>query len=371
MLMLRRGVALGRGRGRGVWGGVCGGRRVHVLDGHEVEATQAVAPLASLVTAEQVLALETPPLLLDASWYLSPGAGESGWADFMRRRVRAPKSEPTDARDAMANAAGAQGAVDGTYFVDIDAVADSSAGLPHSMPTQEVVTTALAKFGLTPYNAPGSHIVVYDSEGCVHSPRVWWMLRAFGIRNVSVLAESVDALEPPLRDDHPLDAEAYMLRLTSNATAVNAFAPYCEFELDPTWIAPLSEVEELATAAAPGPTTRLWSTSGPPAGSTALRPSRAPACLLEPGVAGTTRLRSPEVLAETIAAAVGDRGGAPVIASCGSGVTACVLALAAQVAREAGLPAPSVRVYDGSWSEWGQDWGSPAANNAHPVVTSS
>ena len=145
-------------------------------------------------------------------------------------------------------------------------------------------------------------------------------------------------------------------------------------------------MEELATAAAPGPDDpvvvdvraagRFDGTTPEP--RPGMRSGHMPhavslpyAKLLEPGVAGTTRLRSPEVLAETIAAAVGDRGGAPVIASCGSGVTACVLALAAQVAREAGLPAPSVRVYDGSWSEWGQDWGSPAANNAHPVVTSS
>ena len=103
--------------------------------------------------------LSAPDLVVvDASWYL-----------------------PAQNRDAKAEHAA--GHIPGAVHLDIDEVSDHDDPLPHMLPRPEPFARAVGALGI----GDGMRIVVYDGLGLFSAPRVWWMLRAFGARDVAVL----------------------------------------------------------------------------------------------------------------------------------------------------------------------------------------
>ena len=75
------------------------------------------------------------------------------------------------------------GHIPGAVFFDIDAIADHSTALPHMLPDPVAFSSAMRKLGI----GDGMRAVVYDGAGLFSAPRVWWTLRAFGMREVAVL----------------------------------------------------------------------------------------------------------------------------------------------------------------------------------------
>jgi len=271
--------------------------------------------------------------VLDASWYM-PGSGRSGRDEY--RAARIP----------------------GARFLDIDAVADRASGLPHMLPPAAAMGRALDALGVTPSHT----VVVYDGKGLFSAPRGWWMLRAFGHARVAVLnggmpawAEATKARPdgPGLTDRSPLsEAEAFGALDAAVADAGGAPPAYrCEpvaslvDDLDGVLDAVRSRSRQIIDARSGG---RFRGTEPEPRAG--LRGGHMPGAINVPFdsllMYGGAMSRPEELLSSFKAARIDLDG--PITVSCGTGVTACVVALALD-----SCGARDVRVYDGSWTEWG------------------
>jgi len=240
---------------------------------------------------------------------------------------------PAEGRDAKAEYAA--GHIPGAVFFDIDGVADHTTDLPHMLPTPQAFATAARRLGVE----PGSTIVVYDSVGVFSAPRVWWSFRAMGHDKVFVLDGGLKrwlaegrALEAGWRDP-----------------------PHGEFKAHarPALVADLRQVREIVAGGGPQ---LVDARSAPrfrgeaPEPRPGLREGHMPGAKNVPWsgvVAEDGSLAAPEVLRAAFEAGRVDLT-APIVTTCGSGITAALLAIGlARLGRD------DVAVYDGSWSEWG------------------
>jgi thiosulfate/3-mercaptopyruvate sulfurtransferase len=262
--------------------------------------------------------LSAPDLVVvDGSWYL-----------------------PAHQRDPRAEYAA--GHIPGAVFFDIDGIVDASSGLPHMLPRPEDFAREAGALGI----GDGMRIVVYDGAGLFSAPRVWWTFRTFGAPEVSILeggAPAWRAAERPWTDEP-----------TRRRPAV--FTP----RLDHSAIADLAAVESaLSTGSAqvvdarPGDRFRGEAPEPRPG----VRSGHMPGALNVPAasIVADGRLKpAGEIEAAFRSAGVDlDR---PVITSCGSGVTAAILAVGLET-----IGRPIRSLYDGSWTEWGSRDDKPVA----------
>jgi thiosulfate/3-mercaptopyruvate sulfurtransferase len=241
---------------------------------------------------------------------------------------------PTVKRDAAAEFLAAH--IPGAAFFDIEAISDHTNDLPHMLPTPEAFSAAAGALGID----AETHVVVYDAYGLMSAARVWWMLRVFGHDRVSVL----DGGFPKWRKDgHPVEAGPARNAARRFAATFRPELVRAKNDLVANLDAPGFQVADARSNArflAQAPEPRAGLRGGHIPGSASL-PYTA---LLDPA---TQTLLPPETIAKRFAEAGLDPS-RPIVASCGSGVTACVLALGLYTLGHANTP-----VYDGSWSEWG------------------
>lgn len=226
------------------------------------------------------------------------------------------------------------GHLPGAVFFDIEALSDHTSPLPHMMPRAEAFAVAMRELGVS----HDKHLVVYDEGNLFSAPRAWWMLRAFGVENVSILAGGLAEWQ---REALPLEQG-------------NVDLPEGDFEVtfNPQAIKRLTDVllvshEGTAQLVDARPAARFNAEADEP--RPGLRRGHIPGALnvawgdlVENGQLKTTdELRD-------IFSRQGVNVEKPIIASCGSGVTAAVVVLAL-----ATLGVNGVSLYDGSWSEWG------------------
>jgi thiosulfate/3-mercaptopyruvate sulfurtransferase len=243
---------------------------------------------------------------------------------------------PTSGRDAKAEYLAAH--IPGALFFDIDDIADDRSPLPHMLPTADKFASRVKKMGI----GDGMQVIAYDSEGLYSAARVWWMFRAMGHTDVRVLNGGLKKWKAegrPLEDGEPRRRSERHFTATLNAELVRDVGDIRGL------IA--SKAAQIVDARAAGrfegtlPEPRKGLRSGHIPGS-----RNVPfASLLEAD--GTLK---PATELEAIFAKAGVDTSRPVVASCGSGVTAGVVALALAV-----LGRADAAVYDGSWSEWGAD----------------
>ena len=267
--------------------------------------------LPDLVSSEWLAPRAGTVRILDATWYL-----------------------PSESSGARADYAAAH--LPGAVFFDIDAVADRASPLPHMLPTVEEFARAAAALGIS----DGAPVVVYDRNTMACAARVWWTLRAFGHRNVAVL-----------------DAGFGTWRAGGGAVESGEIAPApgsFTARPNPALVRGLEAVRAIALG---GPGQIVDARSPERFAGTApeprpgLRAGHIPGSrnlpfpsVLDPA-AGT--LLAPGALRDVFAAARVDPA-QPIVCTCGSGVTAALLAFALHR-----IGAPDVAVYDGSWAEWG------------------
>ncbi|HEV8471767.1 MAG TPA: 3-mercaptopyruvate sulfurtransferase [Methylomirabilota bacterium] len=239
---------------------------------------------------------------------------------------------PHLARDARAEFVAAH--VPGAVFFDIDAIADHGTPLPHMLPTPEAFAEAVGALGI----GAGDRVVVYDARGVVSATRVWWTFRAFGHEGVAVLDGGLAKWR----------AEGRALESGEPKPPRRAFRATRHLELVRDLAAVRDNVtsrrEQVVDARSAG---RFAGTEPEPRAG--LRGGHIPGSVNVPYdtlYAADGTLLTPDVLRATFERAGVDLG-TPVVTSCGSGVTASVLALALHV-----LGHPRVAVYDGSWTEW-------------------
>ena len=241
---------------------------------------------------------------------------------------------PGHARDAASEFAAAR--IPGSCRFDIDAVARHDTDLPHMLPDAEAFASAVGALGID--NA--SRIVVYDRPGVPSAARVWWSFRAYGCPAVRILDGGFpkwQAEARPVETGAPPVVRAAIFRALPPKGIITAdeIAATIGMSDAPLFLDARSTGRFAGLETEPRPGLR----AGHVPGAVNLPFS----LMLNPD--GT--LRDAAMLAPLLAAA-GLGSGTRAVASCGSGITACILALAAE---RAGLP--DVALYDGSWAEWG------------------
>ncbi len=220
----------------------------------------------------------------------------------------------------------------GAVFFDIEALSDHSTSLPHMLPSAESFAESMAALGV----GDGMTIVVYEQEGVFSAPRAWWMLRTMGASEVFVLDGGLRAWK----------AAGYAIE----AGAVTR--PRAEFHatLKAEDVRDLRQVKDrlqnggqVLDARSAG---RFAGTAPEPRAG--LKSGHMPGAVNVPFTELVTdgRLKSAEELKELFATRGVDTA-QPITTTCGSGVTAAVLALGLER-----CGADDVSLYDGSWAEY-------------------
>jgi thiosulfate/3-mercaptopyruvate sulfurtransferase len=271
----------------------------------------AFPPLVS--TAALQRRLDDPHLvLLDASWYL-PASGRDARAEY------------------------AAGHVPGAQFFDLDAASDQATALPHMLPTAADFERAARGHGISRSSA----VVAYDGSGTnLSAARVWWMFRTFGHERVSVLDGGLGRWRS---EGRALEAGAPPARAPGALRA--ALLPGRVRALDEVRTALSHGTAQLVDARPAGRFRGIEAEPRP-----GLRSGHIPGSVNLPHgdlVDAAGLLRPPEEL-RALFLSVGLDPGKPVVATCGSGTSACAILLALEVAG-----APPGQLYDGSWSEYG------------------
>jgi thiosulfate/3-mercaptopyruvate sulfurtransferase len=250
--------------------------------------------------------------LIDATWFM-PNAGRNAKAEYLQCHLP------------------------GAVFFDIDAIADTSSHLPHMLPTSGAFERAVGSMGI----ANSDWVIVYDAHGLMTAPRVWWTFKAFGHERVKVLNGGLPAWK------------ALGLPIESGEATVQPAEFKAHFK--PEWVVQartLLDNPEAFTILDARSATRFSGEEAEP--RPGLRQGHIPGSRNLPwnDCVVNGQLTPSTDLAEKISAIVTAKDN-PVVCSCGSGVTACVDALALYE-----LGYRNIAVYDGSWAEWGaeSDW---------------
>ena len=234
--------------------------------------------------------------------------------------------------------------IPGAVFFDIDEIADTTSDLPHMIPPPEKFSARVRKLGL----GDGVRIVIYDQRGIFSAPRVWWTFRLFGHEDVAVLDGGLPKWLAEGRpvEDGPADPSERHFTARTNSFMVR--------DLD-QMVKNLEKGREQVLDARSR--ARFEGSEAEP--RPGLRPGHIPnsRCLpltelLDPKT--QTMLPAKELCRRFEAAGIDMHR--PVVTTCGSGVTAAVLALGLSIAGH-----KDVAVYDGSWAEWGQPGDTPVA----------
>ncbi|MBS7812704.1 sulfurtransferase [Roseococcus pinisoli] len=258
-------------------------------------------------------------------------AGELGKPDLLVfDTTKYLPNEPFDGKTKFAEAH-----IPGAGFYDIDEVADPDATLPHMIPSAARFEKLMAKLGVS----NDSRIVFYDQKGLQSSARGWWLMRLFGHWNAAVLD---GGLPKWVKEGRPVE--------TGEAKAAKPGSYVADFIAGR--VLGIGDVKRTlekgdrlvldARAAGRFKGTAPEPRPGLPSGH---MPGAANIPFNELFAADGTML--PKAALAARFAAAGADGSRPLVTSCGTGVTACILTLGAV---RAGLPEPAV--YDGSWTEW-------------------
>ncbi|MEZ5840601.1 MAG: 3-mercaptopyruvate sulfurtransferase [Hyphomicrobiales bacterium] len=268
------------------------------------------------VTTEWLAAhLDAPDVVVvDASWYLEV-TKRDGHAEYLEEHIP------------------------GAIYFDIDDVADANTTLPHMLPRPEVFSSKMRKLGI----GDGQKIIVYDGNGLVSAPRVWWTFKTMGATDVAILEGGLlkwDDDQDNLEAGEVMRAERHFTS-RFNAGAVADVDDVRKALETGSWQVVDTRSEGRFLGEKPEPREGVPSGHMPGALNVPFTDLVTPMGCLRPD--------------EELRAAL-DKAGVdlsrPIICSCGSGVTAAVLMLALAV-----LGHRDNVLYDGSWTEWVREGG--------------
>lgn len=256
-------------------------------------------------------------VIVDGSWYL-PAMKRDGRAEYHTAHIP------------------------GAVYFDIDEVKDINSTLPHMLPPPEVFSLHMARLGIS----NGQRIVVYDGAGLFSAPRVWFTFKAFGVADVFILDGGLPAWR----------AEGLPVESGNVVRATGSFTP----RFSRSMVANLDRVDlslqqKTAQVIDARPAARFRGDEPEPRAGVA--PGHIPGSINVPAseLVKDGRLASPDQITKAFDEAGYDPS-QPVIASCGSGVSAAIVWLALEA-----IGKQPAALYDGSWSEWGTNPSTPKA----------
>ena len=255
--------------------------------------------------------LDDPDLrILDATWFM-----------------------PNEARDAKAEYDAAH--IPGARFFDIDDISDQRSELPHMMPPTEKFIHRMRAMGV----GDGHQVVVYDSKGIFSAARVWWMFRLMGKTDIAVLDGGLPKWQAERHPVNDLPAVIRDRHMTANRQD--------QMVKDVTQVASASKLGDYVIVDARAPERFRGEVAEPREGLRSGHIPNSRNVFFRDLLTAEGTMKSPEetrAMFETAGVDLTE----PAILSCGSGVTAAILALAMER-----LGKTDHAVYDGSWSEWG------------------
>lgn len=266
--------------------------------------------------------------LVDAQWLATNRSAPD------LRIVDATLFPPGDTRDPRL--AHSEARIPGAVFFDVDEIADTASPLPHMLPSPEKFSARMRRLGV----GDGNRVIVYDALGLFSAARVWWTFRVMGHDDVLVLDGGLPAWQAaglPVEDGPP------------NRLSERHFTARLRQDL----VRGLADMQARVAAGGGGvidarPAARFAGQAPEP--REGLRSGHMPGATNVPflDVLNADRTMKPKAALEEVFLAAGVDLRQPLVCTCGSGVTAAVLALAlARIGRW------DVPVYDGSWAEWG------------------
>ena len=273
----------------------------------------------SLIETEELAReLHAPDLvILDASWHM-PAEGRNARAEYLAEHIP------------------------GALFFDIDEIADTKSHLPHMLPPPEKFSSRMRSMGV----GDGSRIVVYDSAGLFSAARVWWTFRVMGVQDISVLNGGLPKWK----------REGHRSKVASRRRALRGISRRGAMPISYAILSDMKSLIKDRTAEIVDARAAERFAGKAPEPRAGLRSGHIPGAHNLPFAKLITKdgtlKPAPEV--ERLFEEAGVDLSKPVVASCGSGITASVLALAlAEIGHR------RTSVYDGSWSEWGADQNLP------------
>jgi thiosulfate/3-mercaptopyruvate sulfurtransferase len=232
----------------------------------------------------------------------------------------------------------------GAVFFDVDAVSDHSNPLPHMFPSAEQFGRDIGGLGIS--NA--DTVVIYDSGGWVAAPRAWWMFLSYGHRNVRILNGGLKKWRAEGRAVESGEVKP------KPATFKASYDPQRVRSIEQMIANVESRAEQVIDARAAD---RFEGRAPEP--RPGIRAGHIPGARNVPYNqlfdAATGEMKPLDDLRKSFTGA-GVKLDAPIVTSCGSGVSAGVLTLALYR-----LGITESALYDGSWSEWAQASGPPIA----------
>jgi thiosulfate/3-mercaptopyruvate sulfurtransferase len=269
--------------------------------------------------------------------------------DWLAHELGAPDLRILDAttflpgagRDARAEYAAAH--IHGAQYFDIEAVSDSASPLPHTWPPAHLFASRMRALGLDNHD----RIVIYDNSPIHTSARAWYMLKSFGARQVAILDGGLPkwlAKGRPIESGAPAPKPGHFTPQPVDGAVVDK-AQVLSLVGDPDHV--IADARPAARFRAADPEPRAGLAAGHIPGSRSLPQSAF--------FHADNSFKQGDELRALFAEAGVDLA-KPLVATCGSGVTACVILFGAQL-----LGKTITSLYDGSWTEWGADPATPKA----------
>ncbi len=226
------------------------------------------------------------------------------------------------------------GHIPGAPFFNIEALSDHNSPFPHMMPRPEAFAVAMRELGVD----SDKHLVVYDDGSLFSAPRAWWMLRHFGVSQVSILAGGLQAWK-----EAGLPTETGIPQLAEGV-----------FDARPQQ-GQISRLNDVLLASHEGSAQIIDARAAPRFNGEVDEPRpglKRGHILGSLNIPWNSLVQNGQLLNDEQLRKVFEAAGVdirrPVIASCGSGVTAVVL-----IAALTRLGQQQVSLYDGAWGEWG------------------